>query len=152
MFTETAEKFKCWFYFAPFPFFPYSIQRMPEIISVLAARLIFRAAGSFNFLSSFCQYFPLEWNSVPLDCLSHRNGSAHMQSTGQMKNRWETFNFKIKHENVDNLNWNPSAGLLKGFCLSIEPQKSYFNLVIYTIPLINTVIWQTLENLKLNTF
>ena len=58
----------------------------------------------------------------PLDSLSHLYSTPHMQSTGQMKYRWET-NLKIKHKKVDKMSCNHSAGILKGFCLSKEPKK-----------------------------
>ena len=70
-------------------------QRMREIISVLSAGLTVLAAGSLKFMFSFCQYLPRDWQSVPLDCLSHRYGTLQKRSTGQMKYRWETLTSKL---------------------------------------------------------
>ena len=47
------------------------------------------------FVSSFCQYLPRDWHSVPLDCLSHRYGTLQKRSTGQMKYRWETLTSEL---------------------------------------------------------
>ena len=39
------------------------------------------------------------------------------------------FNFKMGHLNIDIMNSDPSAEILKGFFLSIKPKKAYLNLM-----------------------
>ena len=75
-----------------------------EIISVLATGLTVLTAGTLEFMSSFCQYFPQDRYFVPLDCLSQRHGTPRKRSTGINEVPLGDFNFKIRHENVDNVN------------------------------------------------
>ena len=72
------------------------------ILSVLAGGLTFHSAGLLESsvrYSAKARYRP---NEVPLG----------------------DFNFKIKQENVDIMNCNPSAKILKGFFLSIETKNT----------------------------
>ena len=46
--------------------------------------------GVCGLLQIMCLYLLLDGNSVPLECLNHRNGipTQKLRSTAQMKNRW----------------------------------------------------------------
>ena len=101
------------------------IQRMPEIISV----------GTCRWIDSPCRWiilvhiFILSVLAAGLKFRSARLFESSVRYSAKAKYRPNEvplgdFNFQIRHKNVDIMNCNPSAEILKEFFLSIETKKT----------------------------